>query len=269
MMGSMTHDELAAAGLAFAVDGAVATITLDRPAVRNAQHPGLWARMVRLLEGLSDEVRVVVLRGAGGTFSAGLDLSLLDPARADSDGSLISTMAKSDQEIIDAIGTYQLPFAMLADPRFISIAVVEGHAIGAGFQLALCCDLRVVADDARFCMKEPALGLVPDLVGTKPLVAAVGYARALEICASARMVSAAEAADYGIAQVVAPSDQLDAELAALVASLTAHSAGAVRATKALLQEAPHRSLDDQRLAERTAQVGRFRELAALFGVSGA
>ncbi len=264
----MTPEELTEAGLAFAVAGPVATITLDRPEVKNAQHPRLWAGMVRLLEGLDDSVRVVVVRGAGGTFSAGLDLSLLDPARAGEEGSLLTTMAKSDEEIIDDIGTYQLPFAMLADPRFISIAVVEGYAIGAGFQLALSCDLRIVADDARFCMKEPALGLVPDLVGTKPLVEAVGYARALEICASARMVPASEAEAYGLAQVVVPAGDLDAALDAAIPSLTAHSAGAVRATKELLQAAPSRSLDEQRLAERTAQVGRFRELAALFAPTG-
>lgn len=261
----MTPEELAAAGLGFAVDGPVATITLDRPAVKNAQHPGLWAGMVRLLEGLSDEIRVVVLRGAGGAFSAGLDLGLLDPARAGEEGSLLTTMAKSDGEIIDVIGTYQLPFAMLTDPRFISIAVVDGVAIGAGFQMALCCDLRIVAEDARFCMKEPALGLVPDLVGTKPLVEAVGYARALEICASARMVGGVEAGEIGIAQQVVPAAELDAALAATISALTAHDAGAVRATKELLQAAPGRTLEEQRLAERTAQVARFRALAALFG----
>ena len=259
----MTPEELAEAGLSFALDGPVATITLDRPQVKNAQHPRLWAGMVRLLESLDDDVRVVVVRGAGGTFSAGLDLSLLDPSRATEQGSLVATAMKDDAEIIDEIGVYQLPFAMLADPRFISVAVVDGYAIGAGFQLALCCDLRIVADDAKFCMKEPALGLVPDLVGTKPLVEAVGYARALEICASARMVSAAEAQSYGIAQIVVPAAELDAALDATVASLTAHPAGAVRATKALLQQAPARSLEEQRLAERTAQVGRFREMAAL------
>jgi len=211
--------------------------------------------MVQILESLGDEVRVVVVRGAGGTFSAGLDLSLL--------GGMVDLATKPDQEVINTIGTYQLPFAMLADPRFISIAVVDGYAIGAGFQLALACDLRIVADDAKFCMKEPALGLVPDLVGTKPLVEAVGYPRALEICASARMVPAAEAADIGIAQAVVPADQLDRTVEATVEALTAHSAGAVRATKALLQQAHARSLEEQRLAERTAQVGRFRELAAL------
>lgn len=257
----MTPEELAHAGLLLTLDGAVATITLDRPDVRNAQVPRMWAGIARILEELGPEVRVVILRGAGGTFSAGLDLSLLDPQRTDTEGNLVAILSENDQTIIDQIGVYQRPFAMLADPRFITIAVVEGHAIGAGFQLALCCDLRIVADDARFCMKEPALGLVPDLVGTKPLVEAVGYARALEICASARVVSGAEAGEIGLAQVVVPAAELDAALATAVGALTAHPHGAVTATKALLQAAPARSLEEQRLAERTAQVRRFRALA--------
>jgi enoyl-CoA hydratase/carnithine racemase len=257
----VTPDELANAGLGLSVEGPVATITLDRPEVRNAQVPRMWAGIARILRELGDDVRVVVVRGAGGTFSAGLDLSLLDPAQAEEEGNFIATLGLDDQAIIDRIGVYQEPFALLADPRYITVAVVEGHAIGAGFQLALCCDLRIVADDARFCMKEPALGLVPDLVGTKPLVAAVGYARALEICASARIVSGAEAGEIGLAQVVAPAAELDAALAATVGALTAHAHGAVSATKELLQAAPSRSLDDQRLAERTAQVKRFRALA--------
>ena len=260
----MTPEELDRADLRLDVDGAVATITLNRPEVRNAQRPRMWAGIARILEELDEPVRVVVLRGAGGAFSAGLDLSLLDPAEPDEEGNFIATLALDDQAIIDQIDVYQRPFAMLADPRYITIAVVEGHAIGAGFQLALCCDLRIVADDARFVMKEPALGLVPDLVGTKPLVAAVGYARALEICASARAVSGAEAGEIGLAQVVVPAGDLDDALGASVAALTAHPHGAVTATKALLQAAPGRSLDDQRLAERIAQVARFRDLAAAF-----
>ena len=257
----MTPDELTHADLRLDLDGAVATITLNRPEARNAQRPRMWAGLARILEELAPEVRVVVLRGAGGTFSAGLDLGLLDPGRPDEEGNFIATLGLDDQAITDQIGIYQRPFAMLADPRFVTIAVVEGHAIGAGFQLALCCDLRIVTEGARFCMKEPALGLVPDLVGTKPLVQAVGYARALEICASARTVSGAEAGEIGLAQVVVPSSELDDVLAATVTALTAHPHGAVTATKALLQEAPERTLDEQRLAERTAQVARFRALA--------
>ena len=140
-----------------------------------------------------DDVRVVVVRARAPTFSAGLDRTLLTPGGGDGQESVAGLLALPDEEISETIRAYQDGFVWLQDPRFVSIAVVRGYAIGAGFQLALACDLRVVADDARFCMKESALGLVPDLAGTKPLVEAVGYARALEICATARMVEASEA----------------------------------------------------------------------------
>ncbi|MER6939050.1 enoyl-CoA hydratase/isomerase family protein, partial [Nocardioides sp. NPDC000441] len=211
-------------GVDLSIDGVVATVLLDRPGVRNAQHQAMWAAIAGFLESLPAEVRVVVVRGSGGTFSAGLDLSLVDPGQTEVAGSLVATLARSDQEVIDLIGEYQRPFAALADPRFISIAVVEGYAIGAGFQMALACDLRIMADDAWVCMKEPALGLVPDLAGTKPLVEAVGYARALEICATARRVGAAEAELIGLAQSVLPAAELDSALTDLVGSLVAHDA---------------------------------------------
>ena len=245
-------------GVDLSIDGVVATVLLDRPDVRNAQHPGMWAAIAEFLESLPAEVRVVVVRGAGGTFSAGLDLSLVDPGQTEVAGSLVATLARSDQEVIDLIGEYQRPFVALADPRFISIAVVEGYAIGAGFQMALACDLRIMADDAWVCMKEPALGLVPDLAGTKPLVEAVGYSRALEICATARKVGAEEAGRIGLAQRVVPAAELDSTLADLIESLVAHDVTAVRRTHELLAAASSRSLDEQRLAERTAQVGRLR-----------
>src|ERR671918_2082946 len=111
------------------------------------------------------------------------------------------------------IDDYQRGFTWLRDPRFVSIAAVRGYAIGAGFQLALSCDLRVVADDAQFSMKESALGLVPDLTGTKPLLESVGYARALEICATARMVGAAEAVEIGLALAAVPAAELDGTVA--------------------------------------------------------
>ena len=140
---------------------------------------------------------------------------------------------------------------------------MQGHAIGAGFQLALACDLRVLApDDAQLCMKESALGLVPDLTGTKPLVEAVGYARALEICSTARMVYSTEAVAIGLASVAVRAD-LDATALDLVGALTAALPGAVREIKALLLGASGRDLDEQRRFEREAQVRRFRELASL------
>ena len=105
--------------------------------------------------------------------------------------------------------------------------------MGAGFQLALACDLRVAADDARFCMREPALGLVPDLAGTKPLVELVGYARALEMCATARWVAAAEAARIGLVDAVVPRPSWRARCV-ICPRRCSVQAGAVTETKALL-----------------------------------
>jgi enoyl-CoA hydratase/carnithine racemase len=202
----------------------------------------------------------VVVRGAGDCFSAGIDTRLLGPDGLEGEDSVRELMGASDQQVVDTIDEYQQGFTWLSDPRIVSVAAVHGYAIGAGFQLALACDLRVVADDVRFCMKEPALGLVPDLTGTKPLVELVGFSRALEICATARYVGADEARQLGIATAVVPRDDLDAATTDLVEAVLAHDAGAVRETKALLKGAGGRDLDEQRLAERTAQLRRFRDL---------
>jgi enoyl-CoA hydratase/carnithine racemase len=260
----MTPEELAEAGLSYDVSGAVATVTICRSEVRNAQTPAMWRALAAIGETIPDDVRVVLVRGEGVSFSAGLDRAMLDPARAAGDPeSVVGLLAGTDDEISDAIDGFQRGFTWLRDPRFVSIAVVQGHAIGAGFQLALACDLRVVGEDAQFCMKEPALGLVPDLTGTKPLVECVGYPRALEICATSRVVRAAEALEIGLATVVCPVSELDAVLADLVGALMAPMAGAVRETKALLLAASGRSLEEQRSFEREAQIRRFRELAGL------
>jgi enoyl-CoA hydratase/carnithine racemase len=259
----MTPEELAAAGLAYDVRDGVATVTLDRPEVRNAQTPRMWRALAAIGEQVPDDVRVVVVRGSGSSFSAGLDRAMLDPGAAGEGETVAGLLALDDEEAASRVADFQRGFTWLRDPRFVSIAAVQGYAIGAGFQLALSCDLRVLTDDAQLCMKESALGLVPDLTGTKPLVAAVGYARALEICATARMVSAAEAAGIGLANVVVPAAELDATVADLVAALTEAMPGAVHETKALLLAAGGRSLDEQRRFEREAQVRRFRDLAAM------
>jgi enoyl-CoA hydratase/carnithine racemase len=262
----MTPEQLAEAGLRYDVSGDVATVTLGRPEVRNAQTPTMWRALAAIGDEVPDGVRVVVVRGEGQSFSAGLDRAMLDPAEAaDDPESVVGLLARDGDEISETIDRFQRGFTWLRSPRFVSVAVVQGHAIGAGFQLALSCDLRIVGEDAQFCMREPALGLVPDLTGTKPLVDAVGYARALEMCATARNVGAAEALQIGLATMVCPVAELDAALADLVGALTAPMKGAVRETKALLQAAAGRSLDDQRRSEREAQVRRFAELAELMG----
>jgi enoyl-CoA hydratase/carnithine racemase len=251
---------LQAGDLRYDDQGAVVTVTLDRPRTRNSQTPATWAALRAVGASLGPEVRVVVVRGAGDTFSSGLDRGLLDPAGT-AEGSLARLPDLTDQQLLDTVAGYQEGFTWLRRPDIISVAAVRGAAVGAGFQLALACDLRVVATDARFSMREPALGLVPDLTGTKPLVDLVGYSRALEICATTRWVSADEAHALGLATVVVPPEELDDAVADLAAALTAPVHGAVSETKALLQSASRLDLEEQRRAEREAQVRRLRDLA--------
>ena len=259
----MTPESLAAVGLLHQQAGPVASITLNRPEVRNAQTPAMWRALAELGASLPEETRVVVVRGAGPSFSAGLDRTMLDPTADAGDVETVAgLLALDDAEISATIDAYQQGFTFLRDPRFVSIAAVQGYAVGAGFQLALACDLRVVADDAQFGMLESSLGLVPDLTGTKPLVESVGYARALEICVTARMVGAAEAVAIGLALTAVPAAELDATVADLAGALTAAVPGVVSETKALLAGAAQRDLDEQRRLEREAQVRRLRELAA-------
>ena len=153
-----------------------------------------------------------------------------------------SVPSAADPEFDAWIAACQEGFTWLRDPRIVSVAAVQGHAIGAGFQLALACDLRILAEDARLCMKEPALGLVPDLTGTKPLVDIVGLSRAIELCLTARIVSARRPAQLRLAELVVPAADLDGAVADLTAALLATDAAAARATKRLLGQAAGNTL---------------------------
>jgi enoyl-CoA hydratase/carnithine racemase len=111
----------------------------------------------------------------------------------------------------------------------------------------------VFADDAKVCMKEPTLGLVPDLTGTKDFTDLVGVSRALELCLTGRMVSAAEAYELRLAELVVPGAELDDAVGDLVAALLNVEPAVARATKELLQQAPLNTLDQQAAAERRIQ----------------
>ncbi len=266
-------------GLRFEMDGEIATVTLNRPEKRNAQTFATWSALARIGEDLPEQVRVVVVRGEGPSFSSGLDLGMFAPEpeppaqhpepaqhrgteRVPGTDSFAAAAARGDAELRRLIAEAQRGFLWLRRPDIVSIAAVQGHAIGAGFQLALACDLRIVADDVMFCMKEPALGLVPDLTGTKPLVDIVGVPRAIEICLTARVVGAAEALRLGLAELAVPPDELGRAVRDLTAALLAVNREAATATKRLLQGAPQRTLEEQAAAERAEQAARIRSLFA-------
>ena len=241
-------------------DGAVLTVTLDRADQLNAQTPATWAALRAVGDGLDDDVRVVVVRGEGRSFSAGLDRSLFtsEPGLSGGLGELGAMPAEQAQERIRG---YQAAFRWLRSPGVVSVAAVQGHAIGAGAQLALACDLRVLASDAQLRLPEASLGLVPDLTGTSTLVELVGYSRAVEICLTGRAVGAAEAVSIGLANVAVPLDQLDATVADLTAALLGPDVGASRETLALIRSAVRNDPEQQDAAERAAQVRRLGALA--------
>lgn len=246
--------QLEASGLRLDISDTIATITLSRPERRNAMTPSVWRGLAEIGSALPREVRVVVVRGAGPSFCSGIDLRMFSAQGIPGE----VRMDPAEPGLREHAVRWQQGYLWLRDPRIVSIAAVQGHAIGAGFQLALACDLRVLAEDAKLCMKEPALGLVPDLTGTQPLVEIVGLPRAIELALTGRVVSAAEAAELRLAELVVPAADLDGAVADLTAALLATDAAAARATKRLLAQARANTLEQQAEAELREQEALLR-----------
>jgi enoyl-CoA hydratase/carnithine racemase len=258
-------DLLAAAGIRWAVNGPRATVTLDSPHNRNAQTPATWRALAAIGDSVPDDVSVVVLDAVGPSFSSGLDRRMFTPDGVPGEPDLTAMAGLSAESFDEVVSGYQDAFAWLRDGPAVSVAAVAGHAVGAGMQLALACDLRVCAEDAALSMREVTYGLVPDLTGTATLVDVLGYPAALELATTGRWVYAEEASLLGLATAVVPRPELAAAVEDLVAALTAAPVEAVRATKRLLRSAVRDSLDEQRARERTEQHQRLQHLAGLLG----
>lgn len=242
--------------------GGVATVWLRRPEVRNAQTFATWQGLIEAADLISDECRVVFLRGAGSDFSSGLDLRMLAAGGVPGEGDVAELISLGPDGIRERIGDFQRAFTCWRSIRPVVVAVVHGRAIGAGFQLALGADLRLLTAGASLCMAEPRLGLVPDLGGTRRLVELIGYSRALEICASTREVSATEALSWGLANQVVAEDALPAAMDQLVSGTADLDPAAVAGVKTLLAQALTNTPDEQLAAEATVQADMLRRLAA-------
>ena len=242
--------------------GSLLRVTLDRPDARNAQTPATWTALAAVGDVVlgSPEIDAVVLSGSGPSFSAGLDRRMFTPEGIPGEMSLLSLARAGDEELEEYIAAAQAAFTWWRACDAITFALVQGHAIGAGFQLALACDILIAAPDAQFAMRETSYGLVPDLAGTSTLVRAVGHARALEICATGRSVSAEEA--YRLGLVTRIHENLDDAAEEMLAALGAAPPGAVRELTRLLRDAHERTAEEQRAAERRAQSRRLRSLLA-------
>jgi len=212
-------------------DGAVQTITLNRPDVLNAFNRALHAALREALKEARDpEVRAVVLTGAGRGFSAGQDLKEFGEAPDVSDA-----LRESYHPNVLAIRALEKPV----------IAAVNGVCAGAGLSLACVCDLRIAADNASFVPGFIGIGLVPDAGGTFFLNRLLGASRAFEWMTSNRRLTAAEAHAWGLVSEVVEADALPARAAEVAAFYAALPTRGIGMTKRLFDHADGATLEEQ------------------------
>jgi 2-(1,2-epoxy-1,2-dihydrophenyl)acetyl-CoA isomerase len=208
-------------------DGGIATITLNRPQALNA----LDLVMRRELASVLDEVeadeaaRVVILTGAGGNFCAGGDVKTMRARRH---------TAAEGRARVESLNCIVLRLVDFPKP---TIAMVDGYAVGAGSNLALCCDLIVASERARFGELFWKIGLVPDGGGTWLLSRVVGLARAKELIFTADVIDAAEAARIGLVNRVVPATELMATTRALADKIAAGPPAVLKMAKHMVNRA--------------------------------
>jgi enoyl-CoA hydratase/carnithine racemase len=212
----------------------IGTLTLARPAKRNAQNPLMWQELSSLgAELLPDEtLRCLVVTGEGPAFSAGIDL-------VEGIGGILAGFAEQppDTRGLDAGRAAAGTFGWIPDLGCASVAAVQGHAYGAGLQLALACDFRIFAEGARVGLLETRYGLLPDMGATVRLPRIVGESRARELILLGEIIDADEALRIGLANRVVPGGDLDAAAADVAARLAAQPPLAVRGARRALDAA--------------------------------
>ncbi|MFE9747633.1 enoyl-CoA hydratase/isomerase family protein [Saccharothrix saharensis] len=213
--------------------GPVATLTIDRPAKRNAMSYDMWSALPGLLDEVrrDDDVRVLVVRG-GEHFSAGADISEFSTLRKGADGA-----AKYGE----AVHNGERAIATLGKP---TIAAITGFCIGGGCEIALACDLRVAAADARFGITPAKLGIVYNFTSTKQLVDVVGPAWAKQILFSGEIIDAATALRIGLVNEVHPADALEARVAQLSETIASRAQVSVRGAKHIVNRITDGQHDD-------------------------
>ena len=221
-------------------DGAVLTITLNRPDVFNAFNAALHARLREALEeAAAPDVRAVVITGAGRGFCAGQDLKEFQE------------MPESIQERLER--TYHPNIRLIRSLEKPVIAAVNGPCAGAGLSLAAACDIRVAADAATFVPGFIGIGLIPDSGGSWFVHRLLGYARAFEWMTSNRRLTAAEAHAWGLVSEVVEAEQFAGRTAELAATYAALPTRAIGMTKRLFEHAYDATLEAQLALEANMQ----------------
>ena len=220
----------------------IATITLNRPEARNALDLAMRREMLGVLDEIEADptARVVILTGAGGHFCSGGDVKTMRTRHTAAEGRARVEMLN---RMVLRLVSFPLP----------TIAMVDGYAVGAGSNLALCCDLIVASDRAKFGELFCKIGLAVDGGGTWLLPRVVGLARAKELVFTGDVVDAAEAARLGLVNRVVPSAELETATRALAAKIAAGPPLALRLDKQMLNRAVATDLGGALEAEASSQ----------------
>jgi enoyl-CoA hydratase/carnithine racemase len=205
-----------------------AYVTLNRPQALNAYNIKMRDELYEALGAIRDdpEVAVVILRGAGEkAFCAGADLTEFLSAPPP----VAARQARFARDVWGLFLAITKPF----------IAALHGYVLGSGIEMALCCDIRLCSDDARFGLPEPALGIIPAAGGSQTLPRVIGRAAALEMLLSGRWLTAAEALKVKLVNRVVPREKLLPEAEKIAAKIKSHDTRAV----GLAKQAVTRGLD--------------------------
>lgn len=239
--------------------GAVATITLDRPEKLNAFSGSMREDLLAALRGAQNDsgIRCVVITGAGRAFCAGGDVEFMSGLQKCGEESAFQRLLDAGRDVI-------LQLASMSTPV---IAAVNGVAAGAGCNLALACDLRIASEHAKFSESFVRIGLHPDWGGTWMLPRLVGRSRAFELMATGRMVGAEEALALGIVDQVAPAAEFEEATGRLARSLADAPPLAIARIKRALAAAGQNDLAAQLELESAHQLDCFRSADAAEGMA--
>ena len=224
--------------------GRVGVITLNRPAQLNALNDALMDALGQALLALDahPDIGAIVITGSDKAFAAGADIAVM-----------------ADWSYMDVFqsGFITRNWETIRQVRKPVIAAVAGYAMGGGCELALACDIVIAAESAQFALPEIKLAMLPGAGGTQRLPRAIGKAKAMDMCLSARMLNAEEADRYGLVSRVVPDDDLQATALKLATQIAGYSLPALMAIKESVNRAHEASLTEGILFERRALHARF------------
>lgn len=210
------------------IEDTIATVTINRPEARNALNQAGFSGLGEAAQSIKEnsEVRAVILTGAGErAFSAGIDLKMV------ASGGGPTAAFSGYRRGYDQLFALKSIFTMYEDLAPPVIAAINGYCLGAGFELSLCCDMRLAGDTAVFGLPEVQLGVIPDLGSPQRLPRIVSPGLAKELLLTGRRIDAAEALRIGLVDHVYPADQLMAEARKLAEEIAKLSPAIVQGTK--------------------------------------